>query len=132
MIDYDGINSVTEEYLNSEMARMIPALTDAMRDGEVTNCQLHYEWQICDTCRGHGGHSRRLGVINRDDWDDEDFYDYMAGAYNATCEMCNGSGKVRELEVEMLPQDVQDWVERYQRDAAEDAAVRRWEMLNGC
>lgn len=53
-------------------------------------------WMICPTCRGDGSHARALGVINPDEWSDDEMADYMAGALDDICESCEGSGKVRE------------------------------------
>jgi DnaJ-class molecular chaperone len=55
-------------------------------------------WQICPHCEGDGHHAKSLGVINMEDADEEFREDYFAGRYDRTCEICNGSGKVREGE----------------------------------
>jgi RecJ-like exonuclease len=52
------------------------------------------KWEICCNCEGEGAHSKRLGVINVDDWDSESLDDYMAGGYDQPCEVCKGIGKV--------------------------------------
>ena len=55
------------------------------------------KWEICCNCDGNGKHSKHLGVItssDRDDWDDEEFDDYMNGAYDTPCSVCRGTGKV--------------------------------------
>lgn len=53
------------------------------------------KWAICPECEGDGSHAKHLGVINREDWDEEEFEDYMAGYYDRPCACCNGTGKVR-------------------------------------
>ena len=58
------------------------------------------KWHICPTCSGDGKHSIALGVINRDEWDDEELSDYFAGNYDSICETCQGSGKVTAAQLE--------------------------------
>lgn len=53
-------------------------------------------WLICPTCSGDGSHAQRLGVVNPEEWSDDEWEDYMGGAYDDVCESCQGSGKVRE------------------------------------
>ncbi len=134
-VDYDGERDVYLSRLEAGEREMLLALVDAMRDGEVTRWSPVYEWEICDTCRGEGGHSRRLGVITSEDWDDwsdEDRAHYLSGGYDATCDRCGGSGKVRVLDMESAPADVQAWVEGYERDLYESESIRYAERLAGC
>lgn len=59
-------------------------------------------WVICSTCDGHGKHSRNLGAFTQEDWEQESYEfkeDYLAGAYDSTCEECGGSGKTWEVNV---------------------------------
>ena len=54
-------------------------------------------WEICSNCEGEGKHAKHLGIItgsDREEWSDEEFSDYMDGAYDMRCEVCKGSGKV--------------------------------------
>lgn len=71
---------------------------------EPRNVQLPANWEICSTCRGNGGHSLRFGAITEEDrrlnWDDESFQDYMSGAYDETCQTCEGTGKVAVVDRE--------------------------------
>lgn len=53
------------------------------------------KWAICCNCGGDGSHSRRLGVINPDEWTDEELEAYRCGAYDKPCEDCDGAGKVK-------------------------------------
>ena len=46
----------------------------------------------CPDCNGEGKHSQHLGVINPEDWDDEDLDHYFAGHYDRTCRRCKGGG----------------------------------------
>lgn len=55
-------------------------------------------WEICRNCEGEGKHSKHLGIItgsDREEWSDEEFSDYLGGAYDCLCSVCGGSGKVR-------------------------------------
>ena len=55
------------------------------------------KWEICCNCDGNGKHSKHLGVItssDREEWDDEEFDQYMEGAYDTPCSVCRGTGKV--------------------------------------
>jgi hypothetical protein len=135
MVDYDGLQHDLQSELERSERRMLAELQQAMQDGEVTRCHLPYEWSICDTCRGEGGHSRRLGVISSEDWsewDDDERHSYLSGRYDATCDRCGGSGKVRELQVESLPSDVLAWIEGYENDAYEAAMTTYYERRAGC
>jgi len=84
-------------------------------------------WMICPHCDGDGHHSRRLGEINREEWDEEDFERYLEGAYDAQCEVCRGAGKVREDEFDDRPLIVRDGV--VYRDA--DDASEHWLRMAG-
>ncbi len=52
-------------------------------------------WIICPVCKGEG-HRDVLGVVDMDNFDDESRAAYLAGEYHQPCEVCRGSGKVRE------------------------------------
>ena len=51
-------------------------------------------WKICPICHGEGLVDT-LGEVVRGDFTDEEWEDYMDGAYNKDCANCEGSGKVR-------------------------------------
>ena len=134
MIDYDGIDYACNQMHDKYEKMLVQTLIDAMNDGEITRCPITYEWEICESCRGNGSHSKHLGVISSEswnEWSDEDQYFYMSGGYDKTCDLCDGSGKVKELDIENLPDDVQKFIEQYYQDAANDIAIRRSEMYMG-
>lgn len=134
-VDYDGEQDRFLSRMEAGEREMISLLLQAMEDGQVTRCTLQHEWEICPTCHGEGGHSRRLGVISSEDWsewDDEERHFYMSGGYDATCDRCGGSGKVRVLALESLPADVQEWVEGYEADLYEGEMISYMERLAGC
>lgn len=53
------------------------------------------KWIICPHCDGDG-RVDSLGVVNRDDFDDGEFEQYLDGEFDTGCAVCGGSGKVRE------------------------------------
>lgn len=53
------------------------------------------KWIICPQCDGDG-RVDSLGVVNRDDFDDEEFERYLDGDFDTRCSVCSGAGKVRE------------------------------------
>jgi hypothetical protein len=52
-------------------------------------------WVICDECDGDG-HVNMMGVINPEEWDDDELDGYFAGRYDKACPACGGSGKRRD------------------------------------
>lgn len=53
------------------------------------------KWEICCNCDGEGSHAKHLGIIDTDEWSDDELDAYMGGAYDTPCEVCRGTGKVR-------------------------------------
>ena len=57
-------------------------------------------WMICPECHGEGKSSAYLGSFTQEDierdWSPDDWEDYCAGAYDRPCDVCGGSGKIRE------------------------------------
>lgn len=116
----------------------IPVLVEEIENGddEDRTVLLPAEWAICSQCRGSGGHSLRFGAITQEDrllnWDEEAFADYMRGAYDETCEVCDGSGKVLIVDRDACRTDEQKAaLAQMDRDAeidAEMAAEQRAEM----
>lgn len=134
-IDYDGISLARESELNSSENRLISSVIDAMKDGEIPTVTLHTKWVICDYCDGDGGHSRRFGAISAEDfaeWDEDSRHSYLSGRYDERCDSCNGSGKVRVLNEDILPAEVQDWIQSYREDAYDSAMERYSERMAGC
>lgn len=89
-----------------------------------TEVKLPTRWCICGTCRGNGKESAYLGAITSMDrepggaWEDpDDFEDYMRGGYDRTCQECQGSGKVLEVDTDLLsPSDLKEWERQCQDD----------------
>lgn len=63
-------------------------------------------WIICPECNGDGKHSRHLGSFSREDierdWDPDSWQDYLDGAYDQQCDVCRGTGKVRQQTYDTL------------------------------
>ena len=51
-------------------------------------------WEICCNCDGNGSHAKHLGIIDTEEWSDEELDAYMNGGYDTACEVCDGTGKV--------------------------------------
>lgn len=107
---------------------LINDLMRAMKDGEIPSHPIQFGWEICGYCEGWGHSSRHLGVITpSNDWDEEDFADYMAGKYDRDCTSCGGSGKVRSIcedELVFCPATVK-WLEET-RQAFRDHQQEAW------
>jgi RecJ-like exonuclease len=112
-----------------EPKRVVISDDDGM-DVELPTC-----WEICSTCDGNGAHSQRLGAITSDewnnDWDEESRETYLRGGYDATCESCSGSGKVRVVDVERLTAEQLALWEAWQKDEAEYQALCKMERDMG-
>lgn len=106
--------------------------------GDETQHSLPACWSICDRCDGHGKHDNEAfsnGISAEDFAEDEDFRaDYMAGRYDVSCAVCNGSGKVAVVNVAALDAEQNSLFIRYDQQMREqaryeaaDRAVRRAE-----
>jgi hypothetical protein len=134
-LDYDGIQYARESEVNNAQARLVHSLLDAMRDGDIPNVPISFEWVICDYCQGNGGHSRHLGMISQDtwnDWGDESRERYLSGAYDTACTACSNTGKTREIALDTLPSAVVTWIDNYWENVYESASARYHERLAGC
>ncbi len=125
MIDYDGINSFIDEGINGGEAFALTAFAEEFGHEPRTS------WAICHVCRGEGGHSRRLGVVDPNEWDPDEWDDYMSGYYNARCERCDGAGKYREIDEGALSPEQAAWLCRYFDDLHESYDIQRQEMMFG-
>lgn len=92
----------------------------------MPNKQFTGPWVICSRCNGDGSHSHRLGAISAEqmahDWDEEEQERYFAGGYDESCEVCEGTGKVRKAA---------NNAERKEAQAERDARAeeRYWQRL---
>ena len=116
------------------MARILSVI-----DNEGIEHKLPTIWVICSCCRGEGKSSLYLGAITQGDrepggsWDDpEAFEDYMNGHYDRPCDECEGSGKVKVVDVKAMKPDLKEIYEADIRDAREMRAIERAERKMGC
>lgn len=134
MIDYEGINYAVSQISQEWDKNMMKPLVKAMDDGNVDYCTIRYEWVICDSCNGHGGSSAHLGVYTREELhelDDEFIDDYFSGRYNKSCNACDGTGKVKEIDYDSMPESVKKWIDDYCDHAYNDAMLRKSEWMAG-
>ena len=134
-IDYDGLRDRYASDLACAEAEEARVLVSAMEDGEIARFALRFVWAICDYCHGDGGHSRRFGAYSADEWDelDEEFQeDYLSGRFDEPCEVCHGSGKVRELDEDCLTDEARTYLDEYRQNAYDSAMCSYYERLAGC
>lgn len=134
-IDYDGLRHDMLSQVEADQARMLRSLMEAMVDGELPTCAITLRWDICPVCEGEGGHSRHLGVITGEawsEWDDDERAGYLCGSYDRSCDRCEGTGKVRDIDLEAAPEAVRAWVDDYERSIWEDARISYAERRAGC
>lgn len=92
--------------------------------GEEIDVEVEHElpgkYEICSACSGHGASSAYLGAITSEererDWDPEEFEQYMEGAYDKTCEECNGSGKVVVVDEDSCNKELLEKYQDYEHD----------------
>lgn len=110
-----------------------------MEDEEGNVIELPWHWEICSVCRGNGKHSLAVdghGITQEErerDWDDESWQSYLNGAYDRTCENCDGSGKIQVVTYEALTKDQQEVYDDFCiaiRECEEESRSER-RFLNG-
>lgn len=103
-------------------------------DGEQPR-QLPTRWAICGTCQGEGKHSQALGCFTSEEMADqgpEFLQDYLDGAYDAACGPCEGTGKIKRVDIQALaPADQEAYREQLQGEA-DDRAECEAERRMGC
>lgn len=106
-------------------------------DDEDNEIKLPTKWAICGTCNGEGRHSQRFGAMTESefygpDWDCDSREAYMRGDYDAACEDCDGSGKVKVVNREALGADQLAALEKAEDDDYEWRAEIEAERRMGC
>lgn len=105
----------------------IDGITVTYSEGDETEktLDLAFTWEICSPCEGNGTSSAYLGAYTADDWDqmDDSFKDdFKSGALARECDCCGGSGKVRKIREDMIPQRMREPIAAYRRSMDELAA----------
>ena len=109
-----------------------PDLSDYDPDEE--GIWVPFEWVVCDACGGEGKYVNpnidRHGLTS-EDFEDEDFRDmYTSGAYDVTCELCQGRNVIPRFTGDhKTGQLIEREIAERQAYAAEAEAERR--MLYG-
>lgn len=86
-------------------------------------------WIICPCCGGEGKRDA-LGVVRREDFGDDDWQDYLDGAYNTACAECNGTGKMLAEDEPKHVRTGSDGQNVYYHDA-DDASEHMLRMAEG-
>ena len=96
-----------------------------IEDADGNERVLPTGWEICGSCDGHGKSSAYLGAITEADrerdWDEDEFAEYMRGGYDRPCDECNGTGKVKVVDVKALTDEER---EAWEGKCAEDDEYR--------
>lgn len=91
----------------------------------IGDVKVPAHWEICSACRGEGMSSAYLGAYTREEFDQEFDYEeqerYFAGEYDRPCEVCEGSGKILEIDYDNLSPEQKEAVDD---EADYQAAVR--------
>ncbi len=119
-IEYVDYKAKPEEYYEIHGARVI-SKSDGTTAGEDGCWKVYLTAEVCTGCNGTGKHVHR-GIdgngLSEEDRSDPDFMeDYLSGAYDVTCETCNG------LRVVFAP----DWKRLEATDPALADAFESWE-----
>lgn len=98
----------------------------------------HYEWTICDCCKGHGkvDHPAFQNGITSSEWqemaNDWDLNGetnaqqrYKAGVYDVPCKSCQGSGKLKQPLFRAMPREERKLYIRYLREQREEGDFYR-------
>lgn len=96
-------------------------------------------YSVCPTCDGHGAHSRGVerdgGGFTASEWaeEDQDFReDYMSGAYDRTCEECDGQRVILVPDFDAMTEEHKRAFEAHANELADCRAIERAERAFGC
>jgi len=104
--------------------------------GDDVEIEIPSKWDVCPVCDGKGTHvnpSIDAGGLSRDSMDDPEFMDdYMSGAYDQTCNYCQGRTTVRVPDEDaMSDADRKLWYDHLRDEAAYEAECQA-EIRMGC
>lgn len=106
---------------------------DAFLIEQGVNKRQFMHFEICDVCAGRGLRDHpafQNGFSADDEFVDMDFIaDYLAGAYDVTCDHCGGSGKVEVMDASLFDMWLQQKLlpEEYDYYVSELASLGRYE-----
>lgn len=129
----DDMNYYTDPRVTNAGKNKPPILY--LDDG--TEIELPMVWAVCPTCGGNGTHVNPSidagGLTAADFADDPEFmHDYMAGAYDQTCNHCRGRTTVPAVDWDQLtPEHRKAYEAQLDADAAYEAE-RMAEIRMGC
>lgn len=104
--------------------------------GDEVWIDLPTHWVVCHVCDGEGKHVNPAvdaGGLSAETFaEDPDFRDdYMSGVYDVPCNYCGGKRVVKEVTIDLLPEDQAEAYRDQQRDDAEFDAMQRAELAMG-
>lgn len=100
-------------------------VTYSQGDETEKTLELQFAWEICRPCEGNGSSSAYLGAYTADDWDqmDDGFKDdFKSGALARECDCCGGTGKIKKIRDDLIPERFRDPIAAYRRSMEELAA----------
>lgn len=107
-------------------------------DGDEIALDMPIVWEICGECRGEGKrladgfHGVAFTEEDRRDWSPEDTDDYFGGALDVGCPECEGTGKIRALDLNAVPFPLSKAIRDWSLEEEADAAERAQERAMGC
>ncbi len=84
------------------------------------------KWAICGCCHGNGSHAHAVdgnGLSSEMEQDPEFMEEYLQGAYDKSCEVCGGDGKVIIPDEERFNQDHKFLMEAWNTHCEEMAQI---------
>ncbi len=134
-MNLDLHNYYNDRRVSSGVARK-PTVLIENEDGECTEEELPFLWQVCPVCNGNGTHVNPAidsGGISMEDFEeDPDFAEaYVRGDYDITCNHCQGLRVVPAVDVMQCDPDLLELWEAQEADEAEFKAVQRAELSMG-
>lgn len=108
-------------------------------DGEPWSPPL--KWGICENCDGEGRHIHNafreeaftVYDAEREGLDFEEEVGYMqSGAYDVTCDVCHGTGKVKVPDWRRMTEEQRRLVNEWIQDELDFEATCRAERMMGC
>lgn len=109
-------------------------ITEIWDEDTESFISLPCRWEICYQCHGEGTSSAYLGAFTADEMDEmgDDFLDgYRSGLYDRSCDVCEGSGKIRVVDQRRLSADLLQRYRYAEREEFEYEAMCATERMMG-